>query len=30
VQRYVEQTPSAIVVPGHEMEPFEEARKALA
>ena len=29
VQRYVEQTPSAIVIPGHEMEPFEEARKAL-
>ena len=30
IQRYVEQTPSAIVVPGHEMEPFEEARRALA
>jgi glyoxylase-like metal-dependent hydrolase (beta-lactamase superfamily II) len=29
VQRYVEQTPSAIVIPGHEMEPFEEAREAL-
>ena len=30
VQRYVEQTPSAVVIPGHEMEPFEEARKALS
>ena len=29
VQRYVEQTPSAIVIPGHDMEQFEEARKAL-
>jgi glyoxylase-like metal-dependent hydrolase (beta-lactamase superfamily II) len=29
IQRYVEQTPSAIVIPGHEMEPFEEARAAL-
>jgi glyoxylase-like metal-dependent hydrolase (beta-lactamase superfamily II) len=30
VQRYVEQTPSAIVIPGHETEPFEEARRALS
>ena len=29
VQRYVEQTPSAVAVPGHDMEAFEEARKAL-
>ena len=29
VQRYVEQTPSAVVVPGHDMEAFEAARKAL-
>ena len=29
IQRYVEQTPSAIVVPGHDMEAFEEARAAL-
>jgi N-acyl homoserine lactone hydrolase len=29
VQRYVEQTPSAVVVPGHDMEAFEEARSAL-
>lgn len=29
IQRYVEQTPSALVIPGHEMEPFEEARKVL-
>jgi N-acyl homoserine lactone hydrolase len=30
VQRYIEQTPSAIAVPGHDMEAFEEARRALA
>ena len=30
VQRYVEQTPSAIAVPGHDMEAFEDARRALA
>jgi glyoxylase-like metal-dependent hydrolase (beta-lactamase superfamily II) len=30
VQRYIEQTPSAVVIPGHETEPFEEARRALA
>jgi glyoxylase-like metal-dependent hydrolase (beta-lactamase superfamily II) len=29
IQRYVEQTPSALVVPGHDMEGFEAARKAL-
>ena len=29
VQRYVEQTPSAVVVPGHDFEAFNEARKAL-
>jgi glyoxylase-like metal-dependent hydrolase (beta-lactamase superfamily II) len=29
IQRYIEQTPSAIVIPGHEMEPFEDAREAL-
>lgn len=29
IQRYVEQTPSALVVTGHEMATFEEARKAL-
>ena len=29
IQRYVEQTPSALVIPGHEMEPFQEARRAL-
>lgn len=29
IQRYVEQTPSALVIPGHEMASFEEARKAL-
>ena len=29
VQRYVEQTPSAIAVPGHDMDAFEDARKAL-
>ena len=30
IQRYIEQTPSALVVPGHETEPFEEARRVLA
>jgi glyoxylase-like metal-dependent hydrolase (beta-lactamase superfamily II) len=30
IQRFVEQTPSAVVVPGHDMEAFEEARAALA
>ena len=29
IQRYVEQTPSAIVIPGHDMEPFEAARRVL-
>lgn len=30
VQRYIEQTPSAVAVPGHDIEAFEAARKALA
>jgi glyoxylase-like metal-dependent hydrolase (beta-lactamase superfamily II) len=29
VQRYIERTPSAVVVPGHDMDAFEEARRAL-
>jgi N-acyl homoserine lactone hydrolase len=29
VQRYVEQTPSAVVVPGHDFEAFDDARKEL-
>jgi glyoxylase-like metal-dependent hydrolase (beta-lactamase superfamily II) len=29
VQRYAEQTPGAVVIPGHELEPFEEARRVL-
>lgn len=29
LQRYVEQTPSAIVVPGHDLEAFGDAQKAL-
>ncbi len=29
IQRYVEQTPSAVVVPGHDMEAFEAAREEL-
>jgi N-acyl homoserine lactone hydrolase len=29
VQRYVEQTPGAVVIPGHEAESFEEARRVL-
>jgi N-acyl homoserine lactone hydrolase len=29
IQRYVEQTPSALVVPGHDMDAFESARREL-
>jgi glyoxylase-like metal-dependent hydrolase (beta-lactamase superfamily II) len=29
IQRYVEQTPSAVVIPGHDMEAFQKARKTL-
>ena len=29
IQRYVEQTPSAVVVPGHDFEAFEDARREL-
>jgi glyoxylase-like metal-dependent hydrolase (beta-lactamase superfamily II) len=29
IQRYIEQTPSALVVTGHDMKSFEAARTAL-
>jgi N-acyl homoserine lactone hydrolase len=29
IQRYIEQTPSALVITGHEMASFEEGRRAL-